>query len=385
MSNPVHQLAELGQSLWYDNIERRLIESGELARMINQGDIRGLTSNPSIFNQAIARSNDYDRALIPLARAGYTAAQIFDQLAVEDIQAAADLLRLVYEKSGGGDGYVSLEVNPDLAHDTQGTLLEARRLWRLVARPNLMIKIPATKAGIPAVRQAIAEGMNINITLIFSITRYLEVMDAYLAGLEERVSLGEAINTIASVASFFVSRIDTKVDGLLAEIIRSGKSAGETAWQTARRLQSQIAIANARLAYAEFQRVFESERFLRLASHGAKIQRPLWASTSTKNPALPDTLYVDELIGPFTVNTVPPQTLVAFKDHGIASRTVDKNLELARQAMDDLASLGISMDQVTAELEAEGVKAFADAFHALLETVESRRLEAASLQQEGNK
>lgn len=372
MPNPITRLVELGQSLWYDNIERRLIISGELEQMIQEGDIRGLTSNPSIFNNAIAKSSDYDSALVPLALVGCTSQQIFDRLAVEDIQAAADLLRSLYDETHAGDGYVSLEVNPELAQDTQATLQEARCLWGLVDRPNLMIKIPATRAGIPAVRQAIAEGLNINITLIFSIDRYREVMDAYLAGLEKRVSQGETIDTIASVASFFISRIDTKVDGLLEAIIDSQRPGAEFAG----RLLSKIAIANARLAYAEFQRVFGSERFIQLASRGAKNQRPLWASTSTKNPSLPDTLYVDELIGPHTVNTVPPQTLAAFKDHGSASRTVDKNLEQAHQAMADLADLGISMEQVTGELEQEGVKAFADAFSALLKTVEARRLQA---------
>ena len=369
MSKPILQLAELGQSLWYDNIERRLIENGDLERLITQGDIRGLTSNPSIFNNAIGKSNDYDSALVPLAWSGYTARQIFDQLAVEDIQAAADLLRFVYDQTSGGDGFVSLEVSPDLAQDTQGTIQEAHRLWNLVDRPNLMIKIPATAAGIPAIRETIAAGLNINITLIFSISRYLEVMDAYLTGLEKRFAQGEAISTIASVASFFISRIDTKVDDQLDVIIHSEKPEAAIAL----RLRSQIAIANARLAYVEFQRVFGSERFQRLADHGANIQRPLWASTSTKNPALPDTLYVDELIAPYTVNTVPPKTLSAFKDHGQVAPTIDKNLELARQAMDDLAVVGLSMEQVTAELEDEGVRAFAEAFKLLLETVEARR------------
>jgi transaldolase / glucose-6-phosphate isomerase len=369
MKNPILEAYDLGQSLWYDNIERRLLENGELQAMIDRGDIRGLTSNPSIFNNAIAKSKDYDSALTPMAWAGYTAGQIFEQLAIEDIQAAADLLRPVYEKTNGTDGYVSLEVSPSLADDTEGTLADARRLWETVARPNLMIKIPATRAGLPAIRQAIAAGINVNITLIFSLARYLEVMEAYLSGLEDRLAEDGSLTAIASVASFFVSRIDSKVDKQLEAIIQNeGHQAG-----LAQRLRGQAAVANARLAYQEFRRVFESERFKMLANHGARLQRPLWASTSTKNPAYPDTLYVDSLIGPHTINTVPPETLNAFLEHGKARLTIENDLEAARLVFDHLAEVGIDMEQVTDALEQEGVRAFADAFNALLDTVEQRR------------
>ena len=369
MSSIIAKLTELGQSLWYDNIERRLIENGELAEMVRRGDIRGLTSNPSIFHQAISKSRDYDAALLPMAWAGFTAPQIFEQLAVEDIRAAADLLRPVYEQSQGGDGYVSLEVSPDLAHDTGRTLSEAMRLWQVVGRPNLMIKIPATRAGLPAIRQAIAAGVNVNITLIFSLARYREVMEAYLAGLEERLAANQPIGQIASVASFFISRMDSKVDKRLEAIIGAGGVNAERAQS----LPGKAAIANARLAYQEFRKVFESERFARLKAQGGRLQRPLWASTSTKNPKYLDTMYVDNLVGAHTVNTVPPQTLVAYKDHGKTVVTIEADLPAAQQTFDALESLGISIDQVTQELEDEGVRSFADAFTALLASVEERR------------
>lgn len=361
--DPLHAL---GQSIWYDNIERRLLENGEMERMIRDGDIRGVTSNPSIFNNAIAKSSDYDSALKPMAWAGWNAEEIFWQLAVEDIQAAADLFRPLYDATHGGDGYVSLEVNPYLANDTANTVSEARRLWALVNRPNLMIKIPATKAGIPAVQQVIAAGINVNVTLIFSLQRYGEVMDAYLRGLEERAAQGLAIDSIASVASFFVSRVDTKVDARLETLMKSGDS-------QAAGLRGLAAIANARLAYVRFLEVFGSERFAQLQAKGARKQRPLWASTSTKNPSYRDVIYVEELIAADTVNTVPPQTLVAFKAHGESAITIDKDLAAMRKGLADLETLGIHMDQVTDELEEEGVKSFSDAFTGLLKTIDNRR------------
>lgn len=369
MSSTVTKLAALGQSLWYDNIERRLLENGELAGMVMRGDISGLTSNPSIFHQAISKSRDYDAALLPMAWAGFTAPQIFEQLAIEDIRAAADLLRPVYENSQGADGYVSLEVSPELAHNSEGTLADALRLWEVVARPNLMIKIPATLAGLPAVRQAIAAGVNVNVTLIFSLERYRAVMEAYLAGLEDRLASKQPLGHVASVASFFISRMDSKVDKRLDAIIKAG---GKDA-SRAQALLGKAAIANARLAYQEFRKAFESERFAHLKANGARLQRPLWASTSTKNPAYPDTLYVDTLIGPHTVNTVPPQTLVAYKDHGRVAVSLEDDLPAAHQAMEGMEGLGISVDVVTRELEDEGVRAFADAFTALLASVEERR------------
>ncbi len=361
--NTAQQLHAAGQSVWYDNIQRGLLRSGELAGMIARGEMRGITSNPTIFMNAITKSRDYDAGLIPLARAGRNAEEIFWELAIEDIQATADLFRPLYEESAGGDGYVSLEVSPYLAHDTAGTLAEAKRLWRRVARPNLMVKIPATKAGLPAITGAIAAGINVNVTLIFARERYAEVMNAYMAGLDQRAAAGLPLHTVASVASFFVSRVDTKVDARLAEI-EGGRAKQGAA------LQGKAAIANTRLAYADFKKVFAAARFQALKAQGGRLQRPLWASTSTKNPAYRDVIYVEELVGPDTVNTIPPQTLAAFLDHGqVRPASLDEDLTGARKTLADLEKLGIVMSEVTAELEAEGVQAFADAFTALLDAV----------------
>lgn len=360
--NTSQKLAEIGQSIWYDNIQRRLLENGEMAGMIARGEIRGVTSNPSIFKNAITKSTDYDAGLLPLVKAGCTAEEIVWQLQMEDIQRAADLFRPLYDATKGGDGFVSLEVSPNHADDTAGTLAEVETLWAQAARPNVMIKIPATRAGIPAIRDALADGVNVNITLIFSRARYAEVMEAFLTGLEHRLAAGKPIDTIASVASFFVSRVDTNVDARLQAIIdKGGPQAGE-----AKDLLGKAAIANARLAYADFKKIFTSERFRQLQAQGARIQRPLWASTSTKNPAYSDVLYVDELIGPNTINTVPPQTLADLLDHGVAQPTLEQGLDEAQAVMDRLAALGISMDEVTTELEREGVQAFADAFRVLV-------------------
>ncbi len=366
---PIQKLTELGQSLWYDNIERKLLKNGELEAMIRRGDIRGVTSNPSIFNKAIAHSNDYDTALKTMAWAGWEAEDIFYELAIEDIRAAADLFRSLYDQTNGGDGYVSLEVSPYLANDTEGTIREAQRLWKLVNRPNLMVKIPATMEGIPAIRRSIASGININITLIFSIDRYAKVMDAYMSGLEDRLKQGLPIGSIASVASFFVSRVDTKVDDHLEEIIRQE---GEDA-PKAKDLLGKTGIANSRLAYFLFKEKFGSERFQRLRAQGARIQRPLWASTSTKNPAYRDVMYVEELAAPDTVDTAPPQTIELFKDHGQVRESISGTEEQSRREIEAVESLGISMDAVTRELEEEGVKSFSDAFSELLGTIQKRR------------
>ncbi len=317
----IRKLFSLGQSLWYDNIQRRLLENGELAAMIARGEIRGVTSNPSIFLNAIAKTKDYDPALVPLAWSGWEAEQIFWQLAIEDIREACDLFSPLYRESEAADGYVSLEVSPVLAHNTAGSLAQAKQLWEWVDRPNLMIKIPATPEGIPAVRAAIAAGINVNVTLIFSLERYRAVMEAYLTGLDERLKAGLEIRQIASVASFFVSRMDTKVDALLDALVS----------EKAKSLRGKAAIAYTKLAYEEFLRVFRGEHFARYKAAGGSVQRPLWASTSTKNPAYPDTMYVDSLVGPGTVNTVPPQTLEAFLDHGKAEVTILDNLDGARQ------------------------------------------------------
>jgi len=363
MSESIKKLTALGQSIWYDNIQRKLLENGELKAMIERGDIRGVTSNPSIFNAAIAKTNDYDSALTPLAWAGWDAEKIFWQLAIEDIKAACDAFEPLYEESNGGDGYVSLEVSPYLAHDTEATAAQAQQLWARVGRKNLMVKIPATKAGIPAIRRAIAAGVNVNVTLIFSLTRYAEVMDAYLSGLEDRAAAGHAIDHIASVASFFVSRVDSKIDPKLPD--------GSP-------LKGKAAIANAKLAYDLYQQTFAGRRWENLKVKSARVQRPLWASTGTKNPAYSDTLYIDELIGPETVNTVPPATLDAFRDHGNAAMTLVRNLDESKDAITQVEALGISMDVVTQELEDEGVKAFEDAFTQLLATIDERRKNAAS-------
>ncbi len=372
--NTIQELFQAGQSIWYDNIQRGLLNNGEMAGMINRGEIRGVTSNPTIFMNAITKSHDYDSSLQPLIHSGLDNEAIFFSLAVEDIQAAADLFRPLYDQSNGGDGYVSLEVSPYLANDTRATLEQAKQLWQRVDRPNLMIKIPATREGIPAITAAIAAGLNINVTLIFSLKRYAAVMDAYLTGLEQRVAAGQPVDRIASVASFFVSRVDTKIDAQLEKRIEAG---GPQA-VTAKSLLGKAAIANARLAYDEYKKVFTSERFLALKARGARVQRPLWASTSTKNPAYRDVMYVEELIGPDTVDTVPPQTLIAFLDHGRVRPSLEEDLEGARLALAQLESLGISMDVVTRELEEEGVKSFSDAFTTLLQAVESRRAPAAA-------
>ena len=373
MSNNSQKAYQLGQSLWYDNIQRSLLENGEMAGMIERGEIYGVTSNPSIFNHAIAKSNDYDDDLAPLAAQGDSAAEIFETLAVQDIRAATDLFSGLYRSTKGGDGYVSLEVNPDLALDTEATCSEAQRLWDLVERPNLMIKIPGTQEGLPAIERSIAAGINVNVTLIFSIKRYQKVMEAYLSGLEKRLEQNLPIDRIASVASFFVSRIDTKVDSWLDDLIaQEGEFAG-----LARTLKGKVAIANAKLAYQEFKEVFNGERFKALKEKGANLQRPLWASTSTKNPAYSDTLYVDELIGPHTVNTVPPHTLVAFNEKGKVEETLEADVEAAEQVLADLEKVGLSIDQATAELEDEGVAAFSKAFADLLEAVEARRKETS--------
>jgi transaldolase len=365
--NPTLQLHQAGQSIWYDNIQRRLLKNGELAGMIQRGEIRGVTSNPSIFMNAIAKSNDYDDQLEVLARQDCSVEEIYAQLTIKDIQTAADLFSPLYKESVKGDGYVSLEVSPTLAHDTNSTLAEARRLWQQVARPNLMIKIPATKAGLPAITGAIADGLNVNVTLIFSRQRYAEVMEAYLAGLEQRAANGLGVDGIASVASFFISRVDSAVDALLGGI-DSNKAV---------QLSGKAAIANAGLAYTDFQKVFTSERFMKLSAKGARAQRPLWASTSTKNPSYRDVIYIEELVAPDTVNTVPPQTLLAFLDHGaVYPFRLEKHIGEAEQVIADLETMGISYAQVVQKLEDDGVKAFADAYGELLATINRRREQA---------
>lgn len=368
MKNPLVTLQELGQSPWHDNIRRDLITSGKLPRMIADGDITGLTSNPTIFEQALATSDAYNDALGQLAAEGRSAEGIFDALAIEDITRAADLFVPVFQRTHGSDGYVSIEVSPTLAHDTQKTIDEARRLWRTVDRPNLMVKIPATLAGLPAIETAIAEGINVNVTLIFSLDRYADVMAAYIGGLQARADAGRDIRSVASVASFFVSRVDIAVDKLLDQKIAAGPDDAAAL----RSMHGKAAIANATLAYAAFQRTFGGEAFVRLAARGARRQRPLWASTSSKDPRYPDTYYVEALIGPDTVNTMPPATIVAYRDHGRPEIRIDRHIEAARDVMARLGAAGIDLAAVLTQLEQEGVASFAKSYESLLAVVAER-------------
>jgi transaldolase / glucose-6-phosphate isomerase len=369
MSESLKKVHDLGQSIWFDNIHRRLLENGELANLIQQEDIWGVTSNPTIFNNAIAKSQDYDVALKAMAWAGWSTPQIFDRLIVEDICTTADLFHHVHAKTNGIDGYVSIEVSPYIAHDTEKTISEARRLWHLVDRPNVMIKIPATKEGIPAIQASIAAGININITLIFSLKRYLEVIEAYMSGLEERIQAGLPIDKIRSVASFFISRFDVKIDGYLDGLVAKG---GEVS-KKASALYIKAGIAGGRLAYALFKDQFSSVRFEKIRAKGGNLQRPLWASTSTKNPKYSDVLYVEQLIAPDTIDTIPPKTLDAFRDHGKASASLEGHEKESQKVMDDLMEIGISFETVGDELEVEGVDSFADSITALLATIEERR------------
>jgi transaldolase len=363
----LEQLAALGQAVWLDFIRRSLITSGQLQALVGEG-LRGMTSNPTIFEKAIAGSDDYDPDLERLAQAGGSVEEIYESLAMTDIQSAADVLRSVYDRTGGLDGYVSLEVNPKLAHDTEATIAEARRLFATLDRPNVMIKVPATPAGIPAIETLIGDGLNINVTLIFSLDQYRAVAQAYIAGLERLAASGRDLAQAASVASFFVSRIDTAVDRQLEEIQSRRPNAPQPG-----ALQGKTAIASAKVAYSLFGETFAGRQWARLAAEGARVQRPLWASTSTKNPAYADTMYVDELIGPDTVNTMPPGTLDAFRDHGMVRRTVDSGLEEARGQLARLAEVGIDLDAVTQELQSEGVAAFAASFDSMLDSIGQKR------------
>ncbi len=374
MTNIIGELKKYGQSIWYDNIERKLLKDGTLAGMVERGEIRGITSNPSIFNNAISNSNEYDQEIESLTKQGLSREDVYEQLAIRDIQNAADMFLPLYQETNGGDGYVSLEVSPFLAHDTEKTIIDAKKLWKMVNRPNLMVKIPATLEGLPAITEVISAGINVNVTLIFSITRYQAVMEAYLAGLEKRVQGGKEIGGIASVASFFISRIDAKVDSQLEEIL-SKTPGGEV-----KNLLGEAALASGKLAFEAYEEVFGegASRFAALVEVGANKQRVLWASTSTKNPQYPDTMYVDELIGPDTVNTVPPKTLVAFFDHGTVERSIDRKVDEAKQVFEDLAKAGIDMEQVTEDLESEGVQSFAVAFTSLLDSLQARMLDFLS-------
>ena len=360
-----NELNDLGQSIWFDYIRRKLIVSGGLKALIDKG-VRGITSNPAIFEKAIAGSDDYDDAIIELIKADKNVYEIYESLAIEDISMAADQLKFIYETSDGGDGYVSLEVNPHLAGETTKTIAEAIRLFETLQRPNVMIKVPATPAGMPAITELIGAGVNVNVTLIFGLENYRAVAGAYLAGLEKLVSAGPTVrgghpvNRVASVASFFVSRVDSAVDRALEE-----KNAAE--------LQGKIAIANSKIAYAEFKNIFSGSRWEKLKKNGARVQRVLWASTSAKNPSYPDTIYVDELIGPDTVNTLPPATVDSFLDHGRVAETLTRDLTEAKQHIAKLADLGIDLNAVTQQLQDDGVDAFARPFDALMQSIAEKR------------
>ena len=371
MSNPLVELHSLGQSVWLDQMRRSLLTTGELKRLIDEDGLRGLTSNPTIFEKAISGSQDYAQQLGQLARAGSSIPHIYEEIVVQDIGGAADTFRGVYDASDGGDGFVSLEVSPLLANDTKATIEEAKKLFSRLNRPNVMIKVPGTPAGLPAIEELIASGLNINVTLIFAVEVYEQVADAYIKGLERRAAAGQPVDRIGSVASFFVSRIDSMVDKQLGQLAE--KATDEQQKQRINGLMGKAAIANAKLAYESFKRIFGSERFAALRAKGAKVQRPLWASTSTKNPAYPDTMYVDELIGPDTVDTVPPQTLDAFRDHGKVAPTLEAGLDEAHHIFDELKAVGVDMKAVTDKLTEEGVKSFSDSFKELLGVIEARR------------
>ena len=355
----LNDLTELGQAVWLDYIRRSFTRSGDLQALIDQG-VRGVTSNPAIFEKAIAGSDDYDDDILRLVGERKTVNEIYEALALEDIRQAADLLRPLYDQTNYRDGFVSLEVSPTLAHDTSGTVAQAKRLFAAVGRPNVMIKIPATPAGIPAIESVIAAGISVNVTLIFSLAQYEAAAGAYINALEKLLEAGGGLTETASVASFFVSRVDSAVDAALEKLGRND-------------LQGTTAIDNARLAYARFREIFAGERWNGLAHAGARVQRPLWASTGTKNPAYSDTMYVDNLIGSDTVNTLPLATLQAFMDHGQASLTVNRDLEDARSRIAGLSDLGISLETITKQLLDEGVAAFAKPFESLMSSIEGKR------------
>jgi transaldolase/glucose-6-phosphate isomerase len=363
-ANPLKALLAYGQSPWMDYIRRDLLTSGELQKYIDNDGLRGMTSNPAIFEKAIVGSNLYADIVTSPEAKNLGAKAVFDKIAIRDVQDACDIFKPIYAQTNGRDGYVSHEVSPDLANDTKATIEEARRLWKLVNRPNVMIKIPATPEGIPAIRQTLEEGLNINITLLFAQSAYEKVAEAFLAALEARSAKGQDISRIASVASFFVSRIDSLVDSKVDEKLKSAADAQQKALLES--LRGKIAIANAKLTYKKYQELFGNARWNALAAKGAQTQRLLWASTSTKNPKYRDVLYVEELIGADTVDTIPPATFDAFRDHGKLRASLTENVDAARNTMEDLAKAGISMKDVTDKLLVDGVKLFADAFKQLL-------------------
>ena len=367
-TNRLKALHDLGQSIWLDFIDRTILQNGDLARMIREDAVTGMTSNPTIFEKALAEGAEYDDQ-IKSAPPGLTAWDLFELVETTDVRSACDIFSDTHRAEKGGDGFVSIEVSPGVSHDADASIAEARRLWSTVARPNVMVKIPGTREGARAVRALIAEGINVNITLLFSIDAHRSVIDAYMGGLEDRLAKGGDISGIASVASFFVSRVDTEVDKRLDAIAATGDAATK---DRALSLKGRAAIANAKLAYQLFREVFAGERWERLAAKGARLQRPLWASTSTKNPAYRDVVYVEELIGPDTVDTMPPATTEAFKDHGVVERTVDRNVREAQRVMEQLAEIGIDFTDVTNKLLVDGLASFQKSFDSLIAGLERK-------------
>lgn len=376
MANPPVDVQALGQSIWVDNIRRKLLNDGTFHKYIDEMGVVGVTSNPTIFQKAIGGSDDYDADI--MGNLDLETEEMFWKLAIDDIRQAADLFKPVYERTGGVDGYVSLEVSPHLAHKADETAAEAKRLFAEINRPNVMIKIPATAAGIPAIEEAIYSGVNVNVTLIFSVQNYIEVAEAYIKGLERRAAEGKSVKNIASVASFFISRIDGMIDPMLQNNVRAAQGRDLDSMAINNKLMGKAAIANAKVAYKKFEDLFYGERFAALKTAGAWVQRPLWASTSTKNPAYPDTLYVDSLIGKDTVNTLPPDTLKAFADHGTASETISVEIDLAPDVLKQLADVGIDIDLVTKRLQEDGVESFSESFDALMQQLEAKRTALAS-------
>jgi transaldolase len=368
-ANPLVMIQDFGQSIWLDYIQREMLTSGELKRLIEEDGLRGVTSNPAIFEKAIAGSDNYDAAIHSLARQGKATKEIYEILTVEDVQQAADTFRDLFDRLDGRDGFVSLEVSPHLARDTEGTIHEARRLWSALDRPNVLIKVPGTKEGLPAVRQLISEGINVNVTLLFGLERYRSVAEAYIAGIEARVAAGKPVDRVASVASFFLSRIDLFVDPELEAFMKRGGAQAELAGFA----HGQVAIASAKIAYQIYKEVFFTDRFRALADKGARTQRVLWASTSTKNPEYSDVKYVEALIGQDTINTLPVETVNAYRNHGKPADRLEKGLAEARKALADLPQVGVDLHKVTQQLEDEGIEKFSTPFDRLLRTLDDKR------------
>ena len=369
-NNPLQKLSSLGQSVWLDLIRRSMLTpGGEMQKLIENDGVRGVTSNPAIFEKAINGSSDYDQEIRALGKQGKNTTEIYENLAIDDVGRAADYFRPLYDSTKGGDGFVSIEVSPKLANDTDGTVAEARRLWKALSRPNIMIKVPGTKAGLPAVRQLLREGINVNITLLFAVERYEEVLEAYIAALEDRAKEGKPVDRVASVASFFLSRIDTLLDPQIQKIAEAGGAKADIA----RSLPGTIAVANAKVAYQKYGIVTATERWKKLTAKGARPQRLLWASTSTKNPKYSDTMYVEPLIGADTVNTMPMETVDAYRDHGKPASRITEGLSDAQRNLAQLKEIGLDLAAATKQLEDEGVKKFVEPFEKLLASLETKR------------